>query len=84
MCVLYAHPPVLLGLSRVTGINFVHYIEQKDCTAGLDASGTWEIPYTKVNQVYSSNTGQTVHSWGPLSKYLINGHYTGKEGTVGF
>ena len=37
------------------GIHCEHYsyIEQKDCTAGLDAGGIWKIPYTKVNQVYS-------------------------------
>ena len=34
------------------------YIQQKDCTAELDAGGIWEIPYTvqKLNQVDSSYT----------------------------
>ena len=29
---------------RVVGIRCVHYIEQKDCTAGLRARGILEIP----------------------------------------
>ena len=33
--------------------------EQNDCTAGLHARGICEIPYTKVNQVDTSYTGQT-------------------------
>ena len=47
-------------------IRCVHYIEQKDCTAGLDAGGIREIPYTKINQVYSSYTGLTVEGRAPL------------------
>ena len=42
------------------GIYCVHYIEQKDCMAGLDAGGIWEIPFTKVNQVYSGCTSRTI------------------------
>ena len=38
----------------VVGIHFVHYIEQKDCTDGLDAGERFRI------QVYSSYTGRTV------------------------
>ena len=53
--------------NRVTGIHCVHYIEQNDCTAGLDARGISEIPNTKVNQVYSSYTGRTVQGRSALS-----------------
>ena len=38
---------------------YVHYIEQKDCSAGLDAGGISEIPQTKLNQVDASYTGRT-------------------------
>ena len=50
---------------------WIHYIEQKDWTAGLDAGGLWEIPFTKVNQVYSSYTGQTVHKRAALYPYSM-------------
>ena len=35
----------------------VHYIVQKDCSAGLHARVIWELPFTKA---YSSFTGRTV------------------------
>ena len=60
------------------GIRCVHYIEQKDCTAGLDAVGIWEILFTTVNQVYSSySAAQTqLNRVEPLqvySTYLLYG-----------
>ena len=49
-----------ISLTWVVGIRCVHYIEQKDCTTGLNAGAIWEIPYTKGIQVDSSNTGRTI------------------------
>ena len=46
------------------GIRCVHYTEQKDCTAGLDAGGICEIPNYKLNQVNTGHTGRTVHCTG--------------------
>ena len=37
-----------ISLSRVVGIRRVHYIEQKDCTAGLDAGVYERIPIQKL------------------------------------
>ena len=45
------------------GIRCVHYIEQKDCTAGLHGMGIL-IPYTKVNQVHATKRGKTVQCTG--------------------
>ena len=36
------------------GIHCVHYIEQKDCTAGFDAGGILEIPDCRVEGPSSS------------------------------
>ena len=44
------------------GVHCVQSIEQIDCTAGLDAGGIWQIPYTKGYQVDTSYTGWTVQA----------------------
>ena len=49
----------------------IHYIEQKDWTAGLDAGGIWEIPFTKVNQLHRPDCTGEGPSIGVLSLWLL-------------
>ena len=65
-----------ISLTWVVGIRGVHYIEQKDCTAGSHAGGIGEIAYTKVNQIDISHTGRTVQGRAPLCILTLWPHDT--------